>query len=129
MLNDGLIYDSARLPQNAVQEHPITVSAESIMHSMGAMPARGHPITFSGGSILDSQGSLSDQARLGQSAQGHPISFSGSILASDSHLTSQRQSSQQNLPALQYYPVTVSDPSNLIGNADEGKRTICLQSS
>lgn len=112
MLADGMVYDSARLPENAVEEHPITVSAESLMQSLASLPtqgrgltysgsslvnapgasqqsAEGHPITFSGGSIMDSEAGFAQASQSGRlSADGHPITFSGgSIMDSGAGFT------------------------------------------
>lgn len=65
MLTDGTILDSARLPQDAVAGHAVTMSAESLVQSRSAVSPQGHPITFSGGSIMDSG-----------SVQAHPMSLS-----------------------------------------------------
>ena len=76
MLEDGMIYDSARLPSNAVQEYPITVSAASLAETLASQPAaiRGHPITFSGGSLMESHNE-DYPARL--TADGRPVTYSG----------------------------------------------------
>lgn len=56
MLRDGSIVDSSMLPQNSVQEHPVTVSAESLIRTVTASGgAHAHPISFSGGSIMDTE--------------------------------------------------------------------------
>lgn len=79
MLDDGTIIDSVILPQGSVREHPVTVSAESLMQSVQALndSAQGHPITFSGGSIMDSIHGQDAAQRERFSAEGHPIMFSG----------------------------------------------------
>ena len=36
-LSDGRLVDSARLPQGSTRGHPVTISAESVMHSLSAL--------------------------------------------------------------------------------------------
>ena len=79
------VVDSARLPQGSVEGHAVTMSAESVMQSMGSGPAsaQGHPITFSGGSIMSSgisQAAIEhrDVPLPQQAIRYHPLVISGS---------------------------------------------------
>lgn len=119
MLADGLVYDSDRLPVDAILEHPITVSAESLMNSVGprAGSAQGHPITFSGGSLMDSQpldpqlpGAARAITASGDSIIGASLSGSEATFGQD----------PQAQP-VQYHPIRISDPSNLAGSVQAGR--------
>lgn len=73
MLNNGNVLDSIHLPSNAMEGHPVTVSAESLMPSSGA---QAHPITISGGSIMASGRSIASVEpvpRSEQSLEYHPV--------------------------------------------------------
>ena len=71
MLTDGSVVDSSMLPQNSVREHPVTVSAESLVRTVtGSVIGTGHPITFSGGSILDSGDQQTPMSGIYESATG-----------------------------------------------------------
>lgn len=78
MLSDGAVTDSALLPESALQEHPVTMSAESLLQSLASArgSAAGHPITFSGGSVMSS-GITDQQLPSQQTAQntqsGHSL--------------------------------------------------------
>ena len=71
MLTDGSVVDSSMLPENSVREHPVTVSAESLVRTVtGSVIGTGHPITFSGGSILDSGDQQTPMSGIYESATG-----------------------------------------------------------
>ena len=94
MTEDGHIADSAALPDNYVEGHPITVSAESFLDTIQARSQTGtqhsdvdfrdaqnsgrhleaHPITTTPASVISSGGFGRDQS---DSLQAHPINQSG----------------------------------------------------
>lgn len=87
MLEDGAVVDSARLPADAIQEHPITVSAESLMQSISIERAPG---------------------------DGQPLTYSGSPVESHQLLGQQLLDSTQPPGEVHYHPVRVRDPEALV---------------
>lgn len=71
MLRDGSIVDSTMLPQNSVQEHPVTISAESLVRTvMSTTQAQGQAITFSGGDIMDTAEAATPRTGIYESVTG-----------------------------------------------------------
>lgn len=124
MLDDGRILDSARLPQGAIEGHPVTVSAESVMQSIQSAPgsAQGHPITFSGGSIMDSLASVQSQhpSTAQTSAQQTGLLVGSIPVESQTAQRTQEHRTVQEGP-LQYHPVLVTDPEQLSDEALQGQ--------
>lgn len=62
MLANGIVVDSAVLPQNAVREHPVVVSADSLMASIQSDISHAQAsLLASGGSLMDSTNLLGSQ--------------------------------------------------------------------
>lgn len=129
MLTNGLVVDSAVLPQNAVQEHPVVVSADSLMASIHSDASQAQ------GTLLASGGSLLDSVQLAGGAPG--LTFSGQEMFDSTALHEDGQDFAHPQPGyqqttsdggarsegeeegLQYHPIQLSgvegeQPSNLV---------------
>lgn len=94
MLEDGSVVDSARLPADAIQEYPVTISAANLLQT----------------------------ARSEQRSEHQPMTYSSSsTAASSAHLAKLQAEASRLQPRpqpqeLHYHPVHVSDPSSLDGS-------------
>ena len=94
MLEDGSVVDSARLPADAIQEYPVTISAANLLQTARSEQRFEHqPMTYSSSSTAASSAHLAK------------------LQAEASRLQPQPQPHE-----LHYHPVHVSDPTSLAGS-------------
>ena len=81
MLTNGLVVDSANLPQHAIQEHPVVVSADSLMASIHSDASQAqNTVLASGGGLIDSAQFMESQHHALQSVESDASTFDSSIL-------------------------------------------------